>query len=76
MTTKKRAHPDRMRPNLLNKIGGILLLKNPLNGRESGSIQQVLTHAMGYFRSSIVFYCHLLSPLYKITNHIFAFVTY
>ena len=31
-----------MRPNLLNKIGGILLLKNPLNGRESGSIQEVL----------------------------------
>ena len=31
-----------MRPNLLNKIGGILLLKNPLNGRESGSIQKVL----------------------------------
>ena len=30
-----------MRPNLLNKIGGILLLKNPLNGRESGSIQEV-----------------------------------
>ena len=52
-----------------------MLMKNPLNGRESGSIQEVLTHAMGYFRS-IVFYCHLLSPLYKITNHIFAFVTY
>ena len=31
-----------MRPNLLNKTGGILLLKNPLNGRESGSIQEVL----------------------------------
>ncbi len=31
-----------MRPNLLNKFGGILLLKNPLNGRESGSIQEVL----------------------------------
>ena len=31
-----------MRPNLLNKIRGILLLKNPLNGRESGSIQEVL----------------------------------
>ncbi len=52
-----------VRPNLLNKIGGILLLKNPLNGRESGSIQEVLTHVMGYFRSYIVFYCHLLSPL-------------
>ncbi len=36
---RKRAHPDRIRPNLLNKIGGILLLKNPPNGRESGSIQ-------------------------------------
>ena len=31
-----------MRPNLLNKFRGILLMKNPLNGRESGSIQQVL----------------------------------
>ena len=31
-----------MRPNLLNKFGGILLLKNTLNGRESGSIQKVL----------------------------------
>ena len=31
-----------MRPNLLNKFGGILLLKNSLNGRESGSIQEVL----------------------------------
>ena len=31
-----------MRPNLLNKFGGILLLKSPLNGRESGSIQEVL----------------------------------
>ena len=31
-----------MRPNLLNKIRGILLLKNPLNGRKSGSIQEVL----------------------------------
>ena len=31
-----------MRPNLLNKIRGILLLENPLNGRESGSIQEVL----------------------------------
>ena len=73
---RKRAHPDWMRPNLLNKFRGFLLMKSPLNGRESGSIQEVLTHAMGYFRSYIVFYCHLLSPLYKITNHIFAFVTY
>ena len=31
-----------MRPNLLNKFGGLLLMKNPLEGRESGSIQQVL----------------------------------
>ena len=31
-----------MRPNLLNKIRGFLLLKKPLNGRESGSIQEVL----------------------------------
>ena len=31
-----------MRPNLLNKFRGFLLLKNPLNGRESGSIQEVL----------------------------------
>ena len=39
---RKRAHPDWMRPNLLNKFGGILLMKSPLNGRESGSIQEVL----------------------------------
>ena len=31
-----------MRPNLLNKIRGILLMKNPLEGRESGSFQQIL----------------------------------
>ena len=31
-----------MRPNLLNKFRGILLLKSPLNGRGSGSIQEVL----------------------------------
>ena len=31
-----------MRPNLLNKFRGFLLAKSPLEGRESGSIQQVL----------------------------------
>ena len=31
-----------MRPNLLNKFRGFLLMKSPLNGRESGSIQEVL----------------------------------
>ena len=33
---------DWMRPNLLNKFRGFLFMKSPLNGRESGSIQEVL----------------------------------
>lgn len=31
-----------MRPNLLNKFRGFLLMKSPLEGRGSGSFQQIL----------------------------------